>query len=103
MGGVPTTSRATVAVGPAMPGWGSWEWVGADLLPALGGHFATSTFEAGEEPEADVVLLVKHPAPVEWVERVARRSALVYCPVDYYEDASHITADAPALRRCAAF
>jgi hypothetical protein len=51
--------RLTVAFGPEATGWGSWDWVGADLYHALAKDFTTRTFRAWEEPECDVVVLVK--------------------------------------------
>lgn len=93
--------RPRVAIGPEMPGWGSWEWLGADLSRELARWFAVSIFRAGDEPDADLVLLVKHPAPADWAERVVQRAALVYFPVDHYGGPEEIVADAPLLRRCA--
>jgi hypothetical protein len=38
--------RAAVAFGPEAPGWGSWDWVGADLSVALSASFVTASFRA---------------------------------------------------------
>jgi hypothetical protein len=89
-----------VAFGPEAPGWGSWDWVGADLRDELTGAFRTVAFHGDEVPDADVVVVVKHAPPQARVERVARRAAVVYCPVDCYGSASAIDADRPLLRHC---
>lgn len=56
------TRCCVVAFGPEIPGWGSWDWVGSDLADTLADDFDTRTFRAWEEPEADVVILIKHAA-----------------------------------------
>jgi glycosyltransferase involved in cell wall biosynthesis len=91
-------SAGRIAFGPEMPGWGSWEWVGADLARTLGAR--ATTFTAWQEPDADAVIVVKHPPPPEWAKCVARRAALIYCPVDQYDSAGEIAADALMLRLC---
>lgn len=91
----------TLAVGPVMPGWGSWDWVGTFLTEHLRGPYRTSTFAPGEMPTADVVVVVKHAPAAAWVDAVTARSALVYCPIDWYGAASDIAADAAWLRKCA--
>ncbi|WP_020471400.1 glycosyltransferase family 4 protein [Zavarzinella formosa] len=92
--------RLTIAIGPEFTGWGSWDWVGRSLVDGLGGRFITSVWKPWETPEADIVVLVKHLPPAGWAERVARDSALVFCPVDVYGSASAIVSDADWLRRC---
>jgi glycosyltransferase involved in cell wall biosynthesis len=84
-----------------MPGWGSWDWVGTFLLEQLTAAFNTSTFEQWKAPEADAVVVIKHVPPAEWVERVKRRSAVIYCPIDQYGAPTEIDADAGWLRACA--
>jgi hypothetical protein len=90
----------TIAFGPEAPGWGSWEWVGADLVDALDGPFRTRSFAAWEAPACDAVVVVKHAPPPGWAELVTRRAALLYAPVDWYGAATAIDADALWLRRC---
>jgi hypothetical protein len=84
-----------------MSGWGSWDWVGADLADELAHCYRTMRYRLGEVPVADVVVVVKHAPLHDWAEEVSRRAALVYCPVDYYGSAADIDADGPFLRRCA--
>src|SRR5947207_3507382 len=74
----------TVAVGPVMPGWGSWEWVGRDLRQALARYYTTSEFGSDEVPQADVVLVIKHPLWSHLRQKLAERTAVIYCPVDHY-------------------
>jgi hypothetical protein len=90
----------TIAFGPETPGWGSWEWVGADLIGALAGPFCTRSFAGWEVPDCDAVVVVKHAPPPGWAEQVTRRSVLFYAPIDYYAAAADIDADAFWLRRC---
>jgi hypothetical protein len=42
----------------------------------------------------------RRPRP-EWVERVARRAAIIYAPVDAYDSTGTIDSDAAWLRKCA--
>ncbi len=93
-------ARPAVAVGPTAPGWGSWDWVGVSLLEGLGPDYTTAPFAPWDVPTADVVVVVKHPPPAGWAAEVARRSALVYCPVDHYGGPAEVAADADWLRLC---
>lgn len=90
-----------VAFGPEMAGWGSWEWVGEDIARELGRYFRTCTFPPWELPDADVVVVVKHAPPREWLEAAARRGRVVYAPVDFYGSAGEIDSDGAMLRKCA--
>ena len=89
-----------VCFGPEMPNWGSWHWIGADLCAHLASWFRTSTFRWGEVPICDVCVIVKHPPPREFVAALDPRTALIFCPVDYYGDARSIDADRAFLQRC---
>src|SRR5262245_2241825 len=93
--------RPSVAVGPEVPGWGSWDWVGQSFLDGLSGPFVTRTFRPWDIPDAHAVGVVKHAPPPEWAEEVGRRAALVYCPIDFYDSAAAIEADAGWLALCA--
>jgi hypothetical protein len=83
-----------------MPGWGSWHWVGADLLDELTKYYRTIPFQGLQVPDCDGLVIVKHALPAGLVQRVARRSAVLYCPIDYYGSAEHIVADQDMLRGC---
>lgn len=52
-------ARPHLAVGPETPGWGSWEWVGADLVPELGQGFETGVFGWDSRPNDELLLVVK--------------------------------------------
>jgi hypothetical protein len=96
-----TRAKLRVAFGPEAPGWGSWDWTGADVQRSLNTFFNATTFRPWELPDCDVLVVVKHAPPRDWVEEAARRAAVVYGPVDFYGCANEIDADAPWLRRCA--
>jgi hypothetical protein len=102
MAGLSTNHLApVVAIGPRFPGWGSWEWVGADLASDLSRWFGTSIFDCHELPQGDVAIIVKHPLPIEWWLESMRQPPVIYCPVDRYGSAAEIDADAGWLSRCA--
>src|SRR5205814_2006677 len=87
---IPDGCIPSVAFGPEMPGWGSWDWVGADLAEELAHCYRTTSYRPGELPVADVVVVIKHAPAHDWAEAVSQRAALVYCPVDYYGSAAAI-------------
>ena len=89
------------AFGPELSEWGSWQWVGGDLMAALTSTYRTRTFQAWKEPEGDVVVVVKHPPEKGWIDRVARSAPVVYAPIDAYDSSAAIDADATWLRKCA--
>lgn len=95
-----TNGHPCVVFGPEAQGWGSWQWVGADLLPALDTDFRTESFPTWEAPRCDVLVLVKHPPPPGWLERFDSRTAILYCPVDHFSEVAAIDAESPMLRRC---
>jgi hypothetical protein len=57
-------------------------------------------FEPWEVPSAQVVVVVKHSPPWEWVERTTRHARLIYAPVDEYGAVGEIDRQAPWLRKC---
>jgi hypothetical protein len=102
--GPPQTSLTSrpkkIALGPIRPR-PSWVWAGFDIGRELSKYYDVELFESMREPPAaDVVLVVKRPPSLEFVERC--RSPVVFCPIDTYASAAAITADAPMLRRCRA-
>jgi hypothetical protein len=90
----------TIAIGPRMPGWGSWEWLGADLAAALRGRLDVRVFEGDFVPECDVAIVVKHPLRLPAIESLAQRCHVVYAPVDHYGSVADVDAAHPMLRRC---
>jgi glycosyltransferase involved in cell wall biosynthesis len=92
--------RPVIAFGPELPGIGSWEWVGAEMVEELSVRFETKTFK-DEIPSCDVLVIVKYNLSHKVVERVARHSLVVFCPIDYYGSPAEIDRDGPLLRCCA--
>jgi hypothetical protein len=92
--------KLTVAIGPVMPGWGSWDWVGADLLVELAKYYRTVAFCDLQVPDCDVLIVVKHALPADLIQHLARRAAVLYCPIDYYGAAEDIEADREMLSAC---
>jgi hypothetical protein len=93
-------NRPIVAFGPETPGWGSWDWVGADLEGELANSFSTSRFGWEEVPRADVLVVVKHPLPEAIWKRLSPACRIVYCPVDFYGSAAEIDSHSAWLGRC---
>jgi hypothetical protein len=83
-----------------MPGWGSWDWVGAATAGELSRYLSTVCFDRLPVPDCDVLMVIKHAGVLQAVGQLPRATRLVYCPVDYYGDPSDIEADAGILRRC---
>ncbi|MFO0811981.1 MAG: hypothetical protein U0796_02115 [Gemmatales bacterium] len=85
-------SKPLLHVGPVMPGWGSWEWLGQELIPEWQQSWDVSTFDYDQEPPTHgTLVLIKHPPPAAWWERARqanRRS--VYAPVDHYGSVAEI-------------
>ncbi len=88
-----------LALGPELPEFGSWNWLGADLARGLANDFSVEIFK-DDLPESDVVVFIKFLPPVADLLEIGRRSAIVYCPVDFYGLASDIDADAARLMLC---
>jgi hypothetical protein len=92
--------QPTVAIGPVMPGWGSWEWVGADLVQELAKYYRIRTFLPDEECECNVELRIKHPRAQELFSYSAKRTPIIYCPIDLYGGSDEIDADRFWLSQC---
>ena len=102
--GPPKTSLSSrtkkIALGPIRPRT-SWDWAGFDIGRELSKDYDVELFESMREPPAaDVVLVVKDPPSLEFIER--SRNPVVFCPIDAYTSAAALAADAPMLRRCRA-
>lgn len=94
-----SSARPVVAFGPEVPGFGSWEWVGADTAQELSSVFDTRIFH-DEIPDCEALVLVKFKPPAEVLRSISRRAAVIYCPIDAYGSRAEIEADADALRSC---
>ncbi len=97
----PIPLHPVAAFGPQAFGWGSWDWVGADIHSVLGIGFTVHEFDPWEAIKADVVVIIKHRPPDSWIEQTARLSKLVYTPVDAYATIADIDADSSWLYQCA--
>src|SRR4051812_44499891 len=93
-------SLPRIAIGPVMPGWGSWEWLGEELIPDLEQWYRVATFRPGEIPDCDLVIVIKHRPGRELVDECSERTRFLFCPVDFYGSAAEIDADAAWLMRC---
>jgi hypothetical protein len=62
---MPQHPTTTIAIDPRIPGWGSWEWLGANLAAALRGWFEVREFDGADVPECDVAVVVKHALPAD--------------------------------------
>ncbi len=92
--------RRLVAFGPEMLGWGSWEWVGADLKQELSKYYGTFSFTNNGIPACDVLVVIKHALPYQVLEQLSRQTAVIYAPVDYYGSQAEIDGDSKMLRKC---
>jgi hypothetical protein len=90
-----------IAFGPKLPGWGSWDWIGADLCHFLDRTYRTIAFVGAEIPKCDVCVVVKHPLPAELLAELTDSAAVIYCPVDCFGSAFEIDGYGAALRQCA--
>lgn len=89
-------NRHVIAFGPEAPGFGSWEWVGQDLVEELGGAHAVAFRDS--VPECDVVVFIKFRPSAEELRVLRQRCFLLFCPVDIYGSAAEIDADVASLR-----
>lgn len=90
-----------IAIGPVRP-VPSWQWVGEGTAAALGADHAVATFaDYGRPPPADLLLLVKQRPPDGFVGAAqAAGTRVVFLPIDLYESAGALLADAPFLAAC---
>jgi hypothetical protein len=95
-----STEKRIIAIGPVMPGWGSWEWVGADLVQELAKYYRIRTFVPDEEIVCDVELRIKHPRAQQLLSYSAKETPIIYCPIDLYDGSDEIDADRIWLSRC---
>ncbi|MCZ2344471.1 MAG: glycosyltransferase family 4 protein [Bacteroidales bacterium] len=93
---------ATVAIGPKLDRWGSWDWVGQGLRDALTPTHSVHTFDAWMVPNAEIVIVIKQRPPTDWIQAIAPNTTLIYCPIDWYGAYAEIASDLDWLGRCAA-
>jgi hypothetical protein len=92
---------ATIAVGPALPEIGSWEWLGAASAAELRRRHTVTVFR-DRVPECDAALLVKSFPEREDAAALANRVPVVFCPIDRYGGSAEIDRHCLFLSRCAA-
>jgi glycosyltransferase involved in cell wall biosynthesis len=92
--------RPTIAIGPELRDFGSWQWLGADLIANLTPDDDVRAFAAEDWPLADVAVFIKFLPAQQRLQDIRERSAIVYCPVDFYGQAAEIDADVERLRLC---
>lgn len=89
----------TIHLGPLMPGWGSWEWLGQEMIPAFQRWANVETFTYDQPPpKHGTLIVIKHPPPRLW-QKSLRASAVpvIYAPVDFYDSLREIDQDASWL------
>ncbi len=90
-----------IAFGPDS-GLPSWEWVGRATGQAMSAVHEVSYFDSFHDvPQADIVVVIKYPAPPSFVEVVhARGARLVFVPLDHYESAEAVNNSRHFLQHC---
>lgn len=96
---MPSEISRTIAIGPELPEFGSWNWLGADLIATLSDRFEMRAFRE-EIPAADVCVFLKFLPPSDILERIREQSLIIFCPVDVYGSAAEIDGDAERLLSC---
>jgi len=92
--------RQRIAIGPASPGIGSWEWVGAETGHRLQDHFDVVEFQDNQIPECDLIWIVKQPIHPQIVIEKSSTTPIIYSPIDFYGSPAQIDADAAWLTHC---
>lgn len=91
-------NRLRVAIGPELSEFGSWNWIGCDLVDSLREQHQVLVFsDVAEPPEADVIIFLKFKPSSTCLEHLGQSTRLIYVPVDVYDGIWHIEADRKAL------
>lgn len=99
MGDDECLNNIRVLFGPEAPSFGSWVWLGKDLVHSLTSCFSTGVFRQSI-PDAEVVVFIKFLPEPSVLKELNERSVVVYCPVDIYGSAAEIDSDAEKLVCC---
>lgn len=93
-------SEISVAVGPASPEFGSWNWIGRGLLNSLQPHVRVCEFsDVMRPPLADIVVFLKFRPSAEVLHSLKTHGAkLVFIPVDVFGSAAEIDHDYSTLK-----
>lgn len=90
--------RVQIAIGPELPDFGSWNWIGRDVLDGFSPEYHTEAFsEIDSPPEADVTIFLKFKPSAERLRELRSETRLVYMPVDVYGSTAEIDGDRPSL------
>lgn len=89
--------KRVVAIGPRMVGFGSWDWVGGDLVEGLAGNDDPIVFNAAV-PKCDIAVFIKFKPSTEVLAELSQRAKLIYCPIDYYGSCGEIDEDRASLQ-----
>lgn len=85
------TSSIHVAVGPELPDFGSWQWLGQGIVEGLKPPFTVEKFADPEKPPAaDIVVYIKFLPPANRLVEIAREARIVYLPVDVHGTCNEI-------------
>lgn len=98
---IPTTCSVKISIGPEIEEAGSWNWVGKDLMEFLSESqiYQANSFQ-NELPQSDVFIFVKWLPERDTLKALAKRSLVIYCPIDVYGGGAEIDADWERLRCC---
>jgi hypothetical protein len=88
-----------VAIGPKLPEFGSWNWLGEGLTENLRHPFLVEQFrDIDHPPAAEIVVFIKFVPKPQLLATIARRSKIVYLPVDVYGDCREIDGSFESMR-----
>lgn len=89
----------STSIGPELPAFGSWNWLGIWMTDAIKEEFYVSTFRDVEQPpNADILIFLKFKPSAPRLAELQRTSKLVFVPVDIYGSAMEIDQDIDSLR-----
>ena len=89
----------TLAVGPCLPTFGSWNWIAGDILKGFSSKWTVISFDDPDNPPAaDIVLFLKFKPLAPRLTELRKHALLVYMPVDVYGSCAEIEADCRSLQ-----
>ena len=79
----------------------SWHWVGFDTCRELSKYYEVDTFSHYKRaPQADVIIFIKQKPPLNIInEAAARKTKLIYCPIDWYYGMDQMGKDHVILKK----
>ncbi len=92
-------STIRIAIGPRLPEFGSWNWLGEGLTDNLQLPFVVEQFaEIENPPDSDIVVFIKFLPTAMQLAQIAQRTKIVYLPVDMHGDCREIDSGYDAFR-----